>query len=266
MTIDIITQWCVYNDYPLFRHNTQKRRDLFNKVILYPSRHHGAIDLEDFARRVFPETWVTGHTIDWTTPGIDWRQVETEPCLELSNSDWILFSEQDFFVNNWDDFWEKIHKAAEYSDMVGWWNQTSFPYVHPCFLLIKRELLEKTKKDFRAHPEILGCDHYAMITHDALQLGAKITKIQDLGYKEWENAFHMGGLTYPYQNWKGDGSDIFGVASPEAFMVYNYFSRRAPVEQSELYTNLSLEIEQRLRALFPIIKLDNNRWTQFFTL
>lgn len=264
MNVDIISQYCIYNDYPIFRRNLAKYRDKVQKIILYPSRHHGVIDLEEFARRVFPETWVTGHVIDWTTPGIDWRQVETEPCLELSTAEWVLFMEQDFFVDDWDKFWDLIESAMPTSDMIGWWNQTAFSYLHPCFLLIKRELLDKTRKDFRAHPEILGCDHYAMITHDAQKLGAKITKIQDLGYKEWENAFHMGGLTYPYQNWKGDGTDIFGVTSPEAFMVYNYFSRLTEVEHSPLYLNLSLQIEERLRGLFPIIKLDDNRWTKYF--
>ena len=261
--IDIISQICVFNDNPLWRKHIKKYRSLFNKVILYPSRHHGVIDLEAFWKRVFPETWVTNHTIDWTTPGIDWRQVETEPCLELSTADWILFTEADFFVDNWDKFFDDIHKAMESADIIGWWNATHFPYIHPCFLLIKREMLDKTKKDFRAHPETPGLDHFALITKDALDNGAKLIKLQDLGWKDWENAFHMGGLTYPYQNWKGDGTDIFGVASPEAFMVYNYFSRKADVEQSPLYLNLSLEIEKRLKELFPLT-LDNNRWTKFY--
>ena len=200
--IDVISQICVFNDYPIYRQLLTKYRDKFNKIILYPSRHHGVIDMEEFMRRTFPETWVTGHEIDWTTPNIDWRQAETEPCLELSDAEWILFMEQDFFVDDWDKLWKDVEKAMETSDMIGWWNETAFSYVHPCFLLIKRELLEKTHKDFRAHPEIYGCDHFAILTHDVQFLGAKITKLQDLGWKEWENAFHMGGLTYPYQNWR----------------------------------------------------------------
>lgn len=262
--IDIVSQICVFNDNPIWRAHIKKYRSKFNKVILYPSRHHGVIDLEEFWRKVFPETWVTGHTIDWTMPGIDWRQAETEPCLELSDADWILFTEADFFVDNWDKLLIDIEAAMQTSDIIGWYNQTAFPYIHPCFLLVKRELLEDTKKDFRAHPEIDGSDHFSMITHDALRVGAKLTKLQDLGWIDWENAYHGGGFTYPYQNWKGDGTDIFGVASPEAFMVYNYFSRKAQVEQSPLYANLSLEIENRLKTFFPILKLDNNRWTKFY--
>jgi len=265
-SIDIISQICVYNDYPIFRQLLTKYREKFNKIIFYPSRHHGVIDQEDFLRRTFPETWVTGDVIDWATPGIDWRQRETEPCLELSESEWILFMEQDFFVEDWDIFWSEIEEVMKTTDAIGWWNKTAYPYLHPCFLLIKRSILDKTNKDFRAHPEIEGCDHFAMITRDLEAIGAKIVKLQELGYVEWDNAFHMGGLTYPYQNWKGDGTDHFGVASPEAFMVYNYFSRLAPVEQSPEYLKLSLEIEDRLRELFPVIKLEDNRWVKFFKL
>ena len=68
MNIDIISQICIFNDYPIYRQLLAKYRDKFRKIILYPSRHHGVIDMEEFMRRVFPETWVTGHTIDWTTP------------------------------------------------------------------------------------------------------------------------------------------------------------------------------------------------------
>lgn len=263
--IDIISQICVFNDYPIYRQLIRKYRNKFNKVILYPSRHHGQVDLEEFLKRSLPETWVTGHTIDWTTPNIDWRQAETEPCLELSSSEWILFLEQDFFVKDWDILFEQVESLMEESDLIGWWQDSAFSYVHPCFLLIKRSLLEKTKKDFRAHPEINGCDHFAMITHDALELGAKIITLQGLGYTPWEDAFHLGGLTYPYQDFKGDDT-IFGVGSPEAFRTYNYYAAKAPVEQSLDWLDLSSRVEAVLSKKFPIFKPEDSIWAKFFKL
>lgn len=263
--IDVISQICIYNDYPIFRQLLTKYRNKFNKIILYASRHHGVIDEEEFMRRTFPETWVSTE-IDWTTPGIDWRQVETEPLLEKSEAEWILFMEQDFFCDDWDKLWRDVEEAMKTSDMIGWWNPSRFPYIHPCFLLIKREVLDKTNKDFRAHPEIVGSDHFAQITRDVEKLGGKITTLQSMGYKEWENAMHLGGLTYPYQNWKGDGTDEFGVGNPEAFTVYNYWSRQAPVEQDPKYLSLSEEIGETLRQLFPALDLENNPWTKFFKI
>jgi len=50
MNVDIVTQYCIYNDYPIWRHNMLKYRDRVKKIILYPSRHHGVIDLESFEK------------------------------------------------------------------------------------------------------------------------------------------------------------------------------------------------------------------------
>lgn len=217
---DIIMQWCVYVDFPFWRLWLKKYRAKFNKVILYPSRQHGVIDLEHYIEEQVPETWITGDVINWTEPGLDWRQREVTPCLQEIESDWILFMEADFFCDNWDKLFLDIEKAMETADMIGWWSPSVFPYIHPCFLLIKRELLNKTNKDFRAHPEIDGSDHFAMITRDTEKLGAKIVKLQDLGWTEPEHAFHLGGLTYPYQDFKGDET-IIGCKYPEMFATYN---------------------------------------------
>ena len=170
--------------------------------------------------------------------------------------------EQDFFVDDWDNLWQDVEKAAETSDAIGWWNETAFPYLHPCFFLIKRELLDKTQKDFRAHTEIPGADHFAMLTRDIERVGGKITKLQDMGWINWENAFHLGGLTYVYQDWKGDGTDHFGVGNVEAFYNYNYWSRQAPVEQSSEYIKLSIAIERTLEEKYHL----NDKWKPFFKL
>lgn len=258
---DILTQWCVFNDYPIFRHHIGKYRHLFGKVILYPSRHHGFRDLEGFAKSVFKETWVESVQIDYGTE--DWRQAETIPLLPHSDAEWIWFREQDFFVDDWDKFFEDASRLQEEADVFGWWHGSQFPYVHPCCLFIKRELLEQTNKDFRAHPEIPGCDHFAMITRDAERLGAKIVKLQDIGYKNWKNAFHLAGLTYPYQNWSTDR--IFGVGNIEAFTAYNYYSREF-VDLSPEYIDLSREIEDYLvrhKLSTPVEKIVE-KWKPFF--
>lgn len=264
MKIDIVSQVCVYNDYPIWRTILQKYRDKFGKIIMYPSRHHGYIDQEEFLKRVFPENWVDPVPIEYGVE--DWRQAETIPLLSHVNADWILFMEQDFFVDDWGKLWKDTEEAMKVSDAIGWWNETAFPYLHPCFFLIKREVLDKTQKDFKAHPEIPGCDHFAMITRDLEAIGAKITKLQDLGYKNWENAFHLGGLTYPYQNWKGDGSDHFGVGNVPAFYAYNNESRIAPVEQSTEYISLSLQIEDELKRKFSGIEEGSRKWTKYFKI
>ena len=260
---DVILQYCIYNDYPLFRRHLKKYRDRFNKVILFPSRHHGFRDFEEFAREQIKETWVNPQPIDYGVE--DWRQAEVSQCLPHVESDWIYFMEQDFFCDNWDKFYDDMEKIMETNDFGGWWQYSHFKggFVHPCCNFIKRELFEKTQKDFKAHPEIDGCDHFAMLTRDAEKLGAKIVKLQDIGYKDWENAFHLGGMSYPAQNW---GSDrIFGVGNKEAFFVYNYFSRQVPDQHPE-YLKLSYEIEDYMKRNEGMSEVDplTSRFRKFY--
>jgi len=261
--IDIIEQICVFCDYPHHRANLKKYRDRINKIILYPSRHHGFRDFEGFLKEQIKETWAEPVEIDFSTE--DWRQAETTPLLKYSDAEWLWFREADFFVDDWDKFYTDVDKLLKTSDMFGWYQYSHFKggFVHPCCNFIKRELFEKTQKDFKAHPEIDGCDHFAMLTRDAEKLGAKIVKLQDIGYKDWENAFHLGGMSYPAQNW---GSDrIFGVGNKEAFFVYNYFSRQVPDQHPE-YLKLSYEIEDYMKRNEGMSEVDplTSRFRKFY--
>lgn len=262
MKPDIVMQYCVYNDYPVFRANLAKYRDKVNKVILYPSRHHGFRDFEEFSKEQIKETWVTPVPIDYANE--DWRQAETIPALEHVESEWIWFREQDFFVDDWDKFYDDMDRLMETNDIFGWMQNDNVPYVHPCCLFIKRELLDRTSKDFSAHPEITESDHFGMITKDVAGLGARLTSLQDEGYENWVNAFHMQGLTYPYQNWSQDR--IFGVTNPESFFVYNYYSRKQPVELHPEYIKLSQEIEDYMirHENMGMTNIETSKWKEFF--
>lgn len=267
MKPDLLLQWCVYADYPLYRAWAAKYRNKFNKIIIYPSRQHGVVDLEEFAKRVFPETWVERENIDYGVT--DWRQGETEPLLKHVESDWIYFSEQDFFCKNWDKFFEDIERESKTSDMMGLWNPTHFPYVHPSCLLIKTEVFNMTNKDFRAHPEINGADHFSMITRDVIDRGGlRIRTLQNMGYDADmhpdADCFHLGGLTYVYQDFKGKDT-VFGVKSPEAFMTYNYQIRQLDIEQNPEFLGLSQDIENILLDKLNMSPRDNE-WTKFFTI
>lgn len=243
---DLLLQYCVYCDYPIYRAWIKKYRNKFNKIIIYPSRHHGVIDLEEFAKRVIPETWVDHEVIDYGVQ--DWRQAETEPLLKHVESDWIWFSEQDFFTKDWDKLFKDLESTSRDADMMGLWNPTNFPYIHPSCLIIKKELLDATNKDFRAHPEINGGDHFCMITQDAKRLQANIVTLQDMGYTE-DRATHLGGLTYVYQNFKEDFSNHIGVKYPSMFQLYNSMQRLAPVEHNQEFINLSYRVEKQLQLM-----------------
>ena len=264
-SIDLLSQYCVHAEYPVWRANLAKHRDKFNKVILYPNEYYRDLDFKEFSQKVLPETWVKDHVIDWTTPGIDWRQAEVEPMLDLVESEWIYFNEQDLFVKDWDKFYEAVFKAmGDGADAIGWMNPTHFPYLHPACFFVKKEWLDKTNLDFRAHSEVNGGDHFCMITKDLKELGAKIVTLEDLGFKYWEDYFHLGGVTGNIVDSTNPG---FQFHRPDIFYVYNWWSRKADIEQSPEFLQLSLDIEKRLLDQYPELKDINpetSEWAIFF--
>lgn len=267
MNADLLIQHSIYCVYPLWMKHLQKHRGRFQKVILYPSDHNREVSFKDYLYETIQETWVKDHTIDWTTPGIDWRQAETEPMLPLSDTEWIYFTEPDWIVKDYVNFYDKVEEAMKDADVIGWLNPTNFPYIHPSCFFIKREVLEKTQKDFRAHPEINGCDHFAMITADVKKLGGKIVSLQDLGFNcdvsPDADCFHLGGLTSNYID--GILNPSFEFHRPEIFAVYNYECRNLGLNLPEKFLELSQDIEQILLSRVDV-SLRNNQWTKFFRI
>lgn len=263
--IDLLNQHSIFCDYPVWRANVAKHRNRFNKVILYPSDHNREQSFRDFLFETIKEDWVTGHTIDWTAPGVDWRQAETEPMLDHLEGDWVYFNEPDWFVKDYDKFYDAVEKAiAEGADAIGWWNATAFPYLHPACFFIKREILEKTQKDFRAHPEITGCDHFAMLTRDLEKMGAKIVTTEDMGFEYWKDCFHLGGLTSNIID--SVVNPGFEFHRPELFGAYNYFSRKVTPQSSE-FIALSEKVEELLRSKYPHLAnfdFEKSEWAEFF--
>lgn len=265
-------------DYPLFRKHLGKYRGKFNKVILYPSDHNREVSFKDFLFETVKEDWVKDHKIDWfTDPPPDWRQEEAMAMLPFAKSEWIYFTEQDFFIKDPDKFYSKVKEAMDRgADAIGFMNPTAFPYLHPACFFIKREILEKTSKDFRAHPEIPGADHFSMITRDLEKLGAKIVTTEEMGFQYWQDCFHLGGLTSNMID--SVVNPDFEFHRPEIFHVYLHFALDRIVAERidgvdvELIDQLNLEdfFEQvRVRLLMKHPELvdvnpHESEWAAFF--
>ena len=263
MNVDLLMQHSIFCDYPIWRMNLNRHRNKFNKVILYPSDHNREVSFKDFLYQQIPETWVKDHVIDWTTPGIDWRQAETEPMLPLVESEWIYFTEPDWFVKDYDKFYSAVEGAMKTADAIGWWSETTFPYIHPSCFFIKREILDKTNKDFRAHPETIGSDHFATVSRDLEKLGAKIITTEDMGFKYWEDCFHLGGLTSNYIDAAVNPDYVFHRS--DIFYVYNYWVRQATVPKNMTFLDLSSKVEEMVKKqLIREIDPKTSEWAAFF--
>jgi len=266
MKPDLLLTQIKHADYPVFRLFLKRHSNFFNKIIVYFSEHNrfpyfdhfiqtaikeDVYEIFDYPEIVFLDPVLT----DWGRE--DWRNKSTNEMLKYSTSDWVCSVEQDFFAKDWDKLLSSVGEAMKTYDLVGWWQENN-KYIHPSFWFIKRELLEKTNKDFSARD---GHDHFGWITKDVERLGGKIKSTQDMGFKDFENCFHLGGVN---QNYLEGLKPEFVFHRPDWFYIYNYWCRKADVMQSPLFTEISLKVEDRLKKMFPQINPETDNRAIYF--
>lgn len=263
MRKSLILSWISACDYPLFREWIRKWGvNFFDEILIYwdvQFRYpfYWAFIEQELAK--FPEI----KFLDPIPVEKDWRHTSTTELINHATGDWIFSIEQDWVCRNWEEHFDAIKESLRVSDFFGWWNPTNNPYIHPAFWAIKRELLEKTSKDFSAHPEINGSDHFAKITYDVLELGAKIDKYEgDVSFDSLH--FHLGGINQNYLNGLTKG---FQFHRPEIFKVYNTMSGLANVKQNPKFIQLIAQIGDQLPMYNESEGLFHNpAWEPFFKI
>ena len=262
MKPDLILTQIKHTDYPVFRLFLDRYREFFGRVIIYFSEHNRFPYFDHFIQKSlskFDCVFLDPVLTDWATE--DWRNKSTNEMLKYSKSDWIASVEQDFFCKDWNRLLLNTQEAMKTHDLIGWWNSTNSPYIHPSFWFIKREILEKTSKDFSPFPKINGCDHFGMITLDVQRLGGKIKTIQEMGFVDFDDFLHLGGVNMNYlEGLKPE----YVFHRPDWFYIYNYWCRKADIPQSPLFTKISLEVEERLKKMFPDINPETDQRAIFF--
>ncbi len=122
--------------------------------------------------------------------GEDWRSVAVNQALDVCTSNWVWFTEQDFFVVS-AAFWALIARLMLDHDVIGY--QDGATRLHPCCLFVKRHVINATHRDFGIVPDKL--DHFARFFTSLRLSGAKIAKIQP-SYNGTEIWYHMNGLSH----------------------------------------------------------------------
>ena len=248
-------------DYPLWRQWIRTWGvNYFDEIIIYMDVQmrypfYWAFVEQDLAQ--FPEI----KFLDPVPVEKDWRATSTTELLKHATGDWIFSIEQDWVCRNWGEHFGAMSESLNNSDFFGWWNPTNNPYIHPSYFFIKRELLEKTSKDFSAHPEVNGSDHFGTVTYDVKNIGGKIMSLQDLGYtcdfSSNSNCFHLGGVN---QNVLNAFTPDFEFHRPEAFSVYNYKSMTGVIPQHPRFMETMRKINEKLPPSIENLE----KWGKFF--
>ena len=214
---DVILTWPSGFDYPLCRWQLTEYKNYFDQIII-SIYEHGEPDFRAFIKSSFKKATI----IDKGSLTENWRNVCTRAALEKSKSETVLFTEQDFFWKG-EYFLDQVFKSIKDVDIVG---IKQGGRLHPCFLLTRKELIEKTSKNF--DPQGQDKDHFWLFSNELLKQGTFLD-IRDLGLFEGVDWYHFSSLTWNLARIK-DG-DIREFHELSEFLVYNYLSRTRRVEQ-----------------------------------
>lgn len=188
-TIDLILTWPSNCDFPLFREWLSTHAYRFKTIYIIFHETNTAPDLRNDVRDAIDLENVNYITYDGVPSGRDWRDYGIHFALDDSTADRVCFIEQDFFM--YDGFWSKVAEYIEYP-VIG---INDHGRIHPCFLLMKRDALEKTCKNFGIVPNEL--DHFGLIQKD-IESGkcGPWTMIPDYPKNEDKLYHHMNGLSH----------------------------------------------------------------------
>jgi len=202
MKPDVIVTWPRNNDYPIWREMIRGYRHKFGKIFIVFMNPNDNVDYSDFVRRS-----MTLDGVDFViSPEIpkngDWRSVAVNEALRYSTSEWVWFTEQDFFIK--DGFWEawdNFDGDVLFADDDG--------RMHPCSILVKRELINKTSKNFGIVPGKL--DHFGIFQKELEKM-----KIKKVAMKP-ETYYHMNGLSHNFTLVKNGEMPVY---KPKDFNYY----------------------------------------------
>lgn len=260
MKPDLLICWIKHCDYPIFRSFLRRHRDSFGKIIIYWSEHFREYYFDKFIQKDLESLGNVEFVmnVDYKYGVEDWRNVATNIMLKRTNSEWVCSVEQDWFAKDWDKLLTKVSDAMKMdSDLIGWWQENN-KYIHPSFWFIRRFILDNTRRDFAAHD---GHDHFGWITEDVKTIGGKIVSTQDMGFKDFEDCFHLGGVNQNYLEGLKPG---YVFHRPELFYIYNWWSMKADVPQDPKFVELMKKIDNKLKLQIPDVNPETDSRAIFF--
>lgn len=156
--IDAVLCHPTHLDYPLFRKYIRENRKRFNKIIVvFTDMAIRDPNYKNYVQEALKDDKITFLDCIRAESGEDWRNKAVNMALTVSDSEWVFFWEQDFIPVP--EFWREVGGLMQRTEVFGRYQEGR---LHPCCLFIKRELLDKTSKDFSAYPD-KGMDHFGMI-------------------------------------------------------------------------------------------------------
>ena len=178
--VDIIVCHPYEIRYPVWEKMIRANMDYYNKLFVVFTKgnftgkdYSGEVGLALLSPQVvFLDMPAVGEGF----PNSDWRHTAVRYALAQSEADYILFLEQDLLIPS-------LKVVQDFKgDVLG---IKEGDRIHPAFLLVKRELINKTDRDFAAYPD-KEMDHFDKFI-------AQLPIPEILPKSEY---YHMAGFTH----------------------------------------------------------------------
>lgn len=248
-SFDLIVTWPDSLDYPIFRQFLKNHRAKFNRVlipIMKANRPSGVNYVNFLREQAFTDMGVE-LIEDYEVKG-DWRSSAINAALDRSDGSHVWFTEQDFFIKNTENFYNKILDGIKLTDFIVFRDNLR---LHPALMIVKRELINKTKRDFGI--EEGKSDHFGKFAEQCIEIMSvnpikpRIYALQELGLIETRDYYHMDGLTHNYHLvMDGQKENIY---KPAEFILYNNYARLAQAPQSPEFLTLTFQADQLIAPL-----------------
>lgn len=231
--ISLIVTWPDNLDYPLFRKFLLDHPELNPVVAITPK--YMELNFTDFILKHVSGSFVV-------EPGAgDWRDVAMKQALKRATTEWIWFLEQDFFFKDVDAFINLLSAGRDAYGIV------QGNRLHPCSLMVKRDVLLKTSLDFAAKPP--EYDHFGHVTQDIMR-NYEWGQLAEFGLIEGRDWYHHAGLSQNY-NLVQEGQEP--NYNRENFLVYNRSTITPTVPQDPRYLALAQQAEEMIAPLARFI-------------
>lgn len=235
---DIIAQWPVNCDYPIWRYFIKSSREKFGKIIIAFTETYSSDDYREFIKWSMRNDNIIFFDGGSPEKGQDWRDMEVNKGLLLSDSKWVWFTEQDFFPTG-KKFWNEIYMKHEKGfDLIG---VTQGERLHPCCIFVKREVIEKTRKNFGIVPD--KSDHFFLFQKDIERLNIKRAYLGDEKVYQYK---HLNGYSHNWRLIQEGGNPVYKA---EEFLASLKFALdiENEVPLSPRWKEVVFEFLQRIR-------------------
>lgn len=188
--ISALISWPDSFDFPIFRSRLFLLQMYVDEIVICFTKH-GNNSLRQWLREnIGGVKFLDAENAP--NKGGDWRNQSTNYMVDQSSGDILLFLEQDFLIKDHEKFFSGVAVALTIYDVVMFEETNRF---HPACLFIRRNALNKTKRDFSTNGQ--GIDHFAMVSAD-LKGNASYTTLAQCGLNEGTDWFHFKGMTDNY--------------------------------------------------------------------